>query len=55
MLWEFKNNKNATETAKKILMFMVKVLLLITKPETDFQSFILVIHHREKNPNQKTH
>ena len=27
LLWEFKNNKNATETIKKLL-FMVKVSLL---------------------------
>ena len=55
ILWEFKNNKNTTETAKKISSVMAKVPLLTTKSETGFQSFILVIHHKEMNPDQDAH
>ena len=45
MLLEFKNNKDPTETAKKIVEFMAKMLLLTTKSETGSQSFVLMIHH----------
>ena len=54
MLWEFKNNKNATETAKKISCVYTQgaitersswnhltVRKLIAKYETGFQSFNL--------------
>ena len=47
VIWEFKNNKNATETAK--------VSLLTAKSENGSQSFILVIHHWEMNPDQDAH
>ena len=33
MLWEFKNNKNATEI-RKFVVFMAKVSLLIAKSKT---------------------
>ena len=36
MLSEFKDNKNATETAKKISKFMVKLSLPTTKSESGF-------------------
>ena len=55
MVWEFKNNKNAAETAWKFVVFIAYVSLLTTKLETGFQSFILVICHWEMNPDQDTH
>ena len=55
MSWEFKNNKNATETAKKIIVFIVKVLLLTSKFETGFQSFIVAINQWEIKPDQEAH
>ena len=54
-LREFKNNKNATKTEKKILVFMGKVLLLTTKFETGFQSCVLAIFHRDMKPDQNAH
>ena len=42
----FKNNKNATETVKKILMLMTKVSLLTDKTETVFWRYVLVIDIR---------
>ena len=46
MLWKFKNNKNAIETAKKIC----NGKCVIT--ETGFQSFVVAIRHGVMNPNQ---
>ena len=55
MLWEFKNNKNATETAQNICKFIPKVSLLTTTSETGFQSFVLAICLRDMNPVQDIH
>ena len=44
VMWEFKNNKNTTETAKKICSVLGKCLLLTAKSKTGFQSFILAVH-----------
>ena len=41
ILWEFKNNKSGTETAKKICIGYGQMVSLLT----GFQCFILVIHH----------
>ena len=37
------------------VVFMAKVLLLTAKLEKGFQSFVLVIQHREMNPDQDAH
>ena len=55
MLWEFKKNKNATEIAKKIVVFMTNMSSLTAKSETGFQSFILVICYWEVNIDQDIH
>ena len=45
MLWEVKNDKNTTETTKKISSVYDQGVLLTAKSETGFQSFVLVIRH----------
>ena len=52
MLWEFKNKKTQQKQLRKFAEFMPKVLLLTTKFETGFQSFILVICLRDE-PRQE--
>ena len=55
MLLKFKNNKNATKTAKKFVVLIAKVSSLTAKSENSFQSFILTICYWEMNPDQNIH
>ena len=52
MLLEFENNKNATETFKRICSFYD--LAVFTNYRTGCLSFVLTIRHGEMNPDQDT-
>ena len=47
LLLEYRNNKNAHKQSTKFLLFLAKLILLIAKPETGFQSFPLETVYRE--------
>ena len=57
MLWDFKNNKNATETTKKICSIYGQDVITETetKSETGFLNFVPVIGHWEMNTDQDSH
>ena len=54
MLWEFNNNKNATETTKKICSVYGQGIITDSQVEK-LLSFIMVILHWGKNLDQDTH
>ena len=53
IIWELKNTKNATETAKIIYCVYDQRIITDHQPETGFQSFVLAINYWQMKADQE--